>query len=93
MGAPAYGSNHVLNTLMDSGFKWVLSPLKRQQRCSCGGGLAHGGSPHLFAIAEDKLKLPEDVLDAGTHLCVKPRVIQWPAGSAFVIQSLCTFTP
>lgn len=37
MGAWAYGSNHVLNTLMDSGFKWVLSPLKHQQCCSWRG--------------------------------------------------------
>jgi len=47
----------------------------------------------LFAIAEDKPKLPEDSLDAGTHLCVKQRVIQWPAGSVSVIQSLGTLTP
>ncbi len=44
--------------------------------------VAHGCSWHLFAIAEDKLKLPEDSLDAYTHLCVKKRVIQWPAGSS-----------
>ncbi len=54
---------------------------------------AHGCSWHLFAIAEDKLKLPEDSLDADTHICVKKRVIQWPAGSVSVIQSLGTLTP
>lgn len=55
--------------------------------------VAHGCSWHLFAIAEDKLKLPEDSLDADTHICVKKRVILWPAGSVFVIQSLGTLTP